>query len=377
MSNRNTSSRAFTEEYNLPQNYNFTNVTLIVRDPEWVHAYWEVSDDSINQLVNVSGKNIHDYKFTLRIYDVTLINFNGYNSNHHFDIYVGTKYGSWYLNLTNSNVTYCADIGITNHDGEFLVLGRSNFITTHQKGHRRNEMIWMDVVEGKPQEPYTIINKKKHTLKASDDYPQEVKTAPKTKRHPLSAEEIKDYYSKLFPLYGQVRGIHRKRRRFGLLGNSPSLGKLSLLQLKDQEKLLRGAFDIEESLLKDMPDFFYSGKIPLGASEEFEFSRGGSHELVKEKNEFSGASEANFSNEGHKFFFEIGTELIVYGRTEPDATVTLGGQNIKLREDGTFTLRYALPDSKIPFDFMATSNDKKSSRKISTSVERTKTMYCP
>ena len=375
--NSNTTGNAFVEQYSLPQSYDFTNVTLIVRDPEWVHAYWEVSEDSLNSLVNSSGKNVHDYKFTLRFYDVTLVNFNGCNANHHFDIDVGIKEGSWNLNLTNSNVTYCCDIGITNYNGEFIILGRSNCITTHQKGNRRNEMIWMDVIDGKTQEPYAIINKKKHKLKSYNDYPQEGKIVAKVKKTPLSAEEIKDYYAKLFPLYGQVRGIHRKRRMFDLLGESPSLGKLSFLQIKNQENIMKGAFDIEKSLLEGMPDYFYSGKIPLGASGEHELSRGGSQELVKDKSEFLGASEANFTDEGHKFFFEIGTELIVYGRTEPDAQVTLGGQNIKLREDGTFTLRYALPDSKIPFDFIATSKDKKSSRKISTSVERTKTMYCP
>lgn len=367
----------FVEEYSLPQSYDFTNVTLIVRDPEWVHAYWEVSDNSINHLINSSDNYIHDYKFILRFYDVTLIDFNGYNANHHFDIDIGNKQGSWYLNLTNSNVTYCCDIGIINHDGAFHSLARSNYITTHQKGDRRNEMIWMEVVDGKSKEPYTIINNKKQKLTTPDELPAEKKKIEKMKRPPLSVDEIKEYYSKLFPLYGKIRGIHRKRQMFGLLGGSPSLGKLSLLQIKDQEKLMRGVFNIEESLLKDLPDYFYSCKIPLGASGEFELSRGGSQELLKDKNEFLGASESDFTGEGRKFFFEIGTELIVYGRTEPDAQVTLGGQNIKLKEDGTFTLRYALPDCKIPFDFIATSNDKKESRKISTSVERTKTMYCP
>ncbi|OGX25562.1 MAG: hypothetical protein A2Y03_04105 [Omnitrophica WOR_2 bacterium GWF2_38_59] len=375
--NSNTSVNSFVEEYNLPKSYDFTNATLIVRDPEWVHAYWEVSDSSLNHLISSSGNNIHDYKFILRFYDVTLIDFNGYNANHHFDIDVGNKQGSWYLNLTNSNVTYCCDVGIINHDGEFHTLARSNFVTTHQKGNRRNDMIWMEVVDGKSKEPYAIINNKKQKLTAPDALPAEKKKAVKAKRPPLSVDKIKDYYAKLFPIYGKVRGLHRKRRMFGLLGGSPSLGKLSLLQIKDKEKLARGVFDIEEALLKDLPDHFYSVKIPLGASGEFELSRGGSHELVKNNNEFLGASEANYVEEGRKFYFEIGTELIVYGRTEPDAQVTLGGQNIKLREDGTFTLRYALPDGKIPFDFIATSSDKKESRNISTSVERTKTMYCP
>jgi hypothetical protein len=44
------------------------------------------------------------------------------------------------------------------------------------------------------------------------------------------------------------------------------------------------------------------------------------------------------------FWLNVNAELIVYGATEPDALVTIGGQPIQLRPDGTFSLRFALPD---------------------------------
>jgi hypothetical protein len=45
-----------------------------------------------------------------------------------------------------------------------------------------------------------------------------------------------------------------------------------------------------------------------------------------------------------KFWLVLNTELIVYGATEPDAQVTIQGEPLSLRPDGTFTLRFALPD---------------------------------
>ncbi len=45
-----------------------------------------------------------------------------------------------------------------------------------------------------------------------------------------------------------------------------------------------------------------------------------------------------------KFWMVVNTELIVYGATEPDAKVSVQGVPIKLRPDGTFSLRFALPD---------------------------------
>lgn len=44
------------------------------------------------------------------------------------------------------------------------------------------------------------------------------------------------------------------------------------------------------------------------------------------------------------FWFNVNAELIVYGATEPDAHVTIDGEPIRLRPDGSFTLRFALPD---------------------------------
>jgi len=44
------------------------------------------------------------------------------------------------------------------------------------------------------------------------------------------------------------------------------------------------------------------------------------------------------------FWFNVNAELVIYGGTEPDARVTIGGRPIRLRPDGTFNYRFALPD---------------------------------
>ena len=53
------------------------------------------------------------------------------------------------------------------------------------------------------------------------------------------------------------------------------------------------------------------------------------------------------------FWFEVNAELIVHGRTEPDARVTLGGRPVTLRPDGSFTFRFALPDGDFALPAMA------------------------
>jgi hypothetical protein len=70
------------------------------------------------------------------------------------------------------------------------------------------------------------------------------------------------------------------------------------------------------------------------------------------------------------FWFVLDCELIVYGATEPDAHVTLQGKEIKLRPDGTFSLRFALPDGRQVLDARARSRDGLEERAITPTVER-------
>lgn len=58
-----------------------------------------------------------------------------------------------------------------------------------------------------------------------------------------------------------------------------------------------------------------------------------------------------------KFWLVLNTELIVYGATEPDAIVKVQGEPINLRPDGTFTLRFALPDGTQHIPVVANSAD--------------------
>ncbi len=77
-----------------------------------------------------------------------------------------------------------------------------------------------------------------------------------------------------------------------------------------------------------------------------------------------------FKKKQRAFWFVLNTELIVYGATEPDAKVSIQGRPIELRPDGTFTLRFALPDGKQIIECSATSADEVETRRITPEVTR-------
>jgi uncharacterized protein len=71
-----------------------------------------------------------------------------------------------------------------------------------------------------------------------------------------------------------------------------------------------------------------------------------------------------------EFFLEVDTELILYGRTYADAKVTVEGKPVKLRPDGTFSLRYHLPDGMMKLPVKAISSDGIDSRQVGIKVNK-------
>jgi hypothetical protein len=58
----------------------------------------------------------------------------------------------------------------------------------------------------------------------------------------------------------------------------------------------------------------------------------------------------------------VNAELVIYGATEPRARVVIGDRPIKLRKDGTFSYRFALPDGWYGLPISATAPDGKETR---------------
>jgi hypothetical protein len=74
-----------------------------------------------------------------------------------------------------------------------------------------------------------------------------------------------------------------------------------------------------------------------------------------------------------KFWLVADCELILYGATEPDAFVTVSGRKVNLNPDGTFSMRFALPDGVIDLPVKALSKDETDSREIDIKVTRATT----
>lgn len=83
-----------------------------------------------------------------------------------------------------------------------------------------------------------------------------------------------------------------------------------------------------------------------------------------------GSGAERILNRHRDFQFQVDAEMIIYGATKPDARVTLAGEPVKLRPDGTFTIRLAMPDRRQVLPVVASSADGIEQRTIVIAVER-------
>jgi len=334
----------FIDDTNIPTSYEKTWIALIVKDPHWVYATWEISQNSLYPFLSRLEDSQYPSRIILRVYDVTCIQFNGTNANYYFDLEVGRSANNWYIHLWMDHASYCAEIGVRAFDGTFTPLARSNFVQTPRSGHSwRTEQIWMEVKDHETHSPYVVVRIRRNNASL-----QQSRSTTIRRKFYLSAEDIRGYYAQLMPFLRNVlsaRWGRMARKGARLEGND--LDRNEIYRLAGEE-------------------FFE--EITAGASEIL-VGRGKRGALGASEHLISSQPPENFQKQ-RKFFFEIWADVIVYGRTESDAEVWLGDQKIPLRPDGTFTLRNTLPDTTISLPFTAVSGDKLEKREIATTIRR-------
>jgi hypothetical protein len=70
------------------------------------------------------------------------------------------------------------------------------------------------------------------------------------------------------------------------------------------------------------------------------------------------------------FWLGVNAELILYGGTEPDASVTIAGRAVQLQADGSFSCRFALPDGEYELTVRAVSAGQEQRREAQLRFSR-------
>jgi len=301
----------------LPSGYGESRIVLLPRDPQWAYAYWDIPNEHKQELRNQGGRRL-----ALRFYDVTDINIYT-QSPHSLQQYdCGELAREWYLPVPVSDRDYTVEVGYICDDGRWLMLSRSAPIRIP------------------PVYPSDWIEDKFVTI----DWNQELqgrtvaKLIPPSQKAGAMAGSATDQAGN--PIYdsvfAQAHSVEAQRIAGSLFGSMH--------------------------------------QVPEQAVSSFVFPSGAGLWALPT------ASGVNMSGAGmfasappakpRKFWLVADAELIVYGATEPDATVTIDGKEIELEPDGTFRFHVSFQDGVLRYPIVAVAKDGEQMRSIHMDFER-------
>jgi uncharacterized protein len=246
-------------------------IVVVVRDPFWLHVFWELTHQSVQRAEAALGQDWHGAKPILRVFDVSAQDTTSTAEGVVRDVDIHGGCNNWYIEANQPPRSYRVDVGYISKRGQFYALARSNVVTPPKAGMSDNlDENWNEA---------------------------DAKQADR--------------------LYAMSSGF------------DPSAGDTRALKEFLEERFRR---PLHAPTLPNAP-------VPAAPK-------------------------------GGKFFFHIDAEMIVFGRTVAGARVTLQGEPVKLRPDGTFTMRYSFPDGRQILPAISESADGTEERKIVLAVER-------
>jgi hypothetical protein len=135
------------DRFLFPETYGVNRVRLLVRDPEWIFAYWDVSPSTMKDLgKSVGERALALSRLTLRVIDPV----SGGSS----DILLPPGARWWYVRTDSARRTYRAELGVILPSGEFRRLAESNTVVTPRVGpspeRARRRMSYRDASELPP-----------------------------------------------------------------------------------------------------------------------------------------------------------------------------------------------------------------------------------
>lgn len=117
----------------LPAAYGVTRLVLMPRDPQWMHAYWEIAPYTWAEAEKSFGADLRlGGRAVLRFFPAG-------NGKHAFEVDVRLDARNWYTRLEDAGGAWYAQLGLVLPDGRFVLLAISN--TIHMPAGRVSDLL--------------------------------------------------------------------------------------------------------------------------------------------------------------------------------------------------------------------------------------------
>ena len=103
---------------------------LLVRDPYWLHAYWELCSRLIDRAKAAMGHAWHTASPILRLFRIVADGMNNPRREHVKDIKIHGGANNWYIDVLDPPGTFQLEIGFLSREGNFFPIASSNIVQT-------------------------------------------------------------------------------------------------------------------------------------------------------------------------------------------------------------------------------------------------------
>jgi len=305
-----------------------SRLTLTARDPRSLLADWWLSEVDAITARTRSG----DHHLVLRVFvSDTALQLVA-------QIHLPSEWRSHPIEVSQAGASYVAELGLFDAAGEWVSLATADAVSTP-----------VEKAPERPPDPVDVPLGLAGPAEAAPAWPAPSELAPGPDYHTVAAAPKPASPADAASAGAVEDGVATEAWNRLLRWLEAEMGPL-------KAGLSSGAWQQQQvAPTRPMPE-------APGAGEKIGFEAGP-----------SGVSSHAFKGAPGKprsFWFKVQADLVVHGATEPDAQVVVGGVPVTLRPDGTFTLRFALPDGKFALAAEAASADGLETRAARLQFER-------
>lgn len=315
-----------TESVELPESYGTQRLLLVARDPHWLYAHWDMTTEQLRRH-NAASRDGH---LIVRVFR------DDAQGKPVLEQHVHPESRSWFLHVSWGGAKYLAQLGYYDGQGKWNKISDSSATFTPPDVLSEDTSVRFETI------PVEVPFRKLIEL---------VKEA--VAGHVPLMEAIQELREAGHPELPEREQTISPTARQWTAEQERALAQI--VNIDEVRRVWMGSLEITELLRRALQrEISSQAAAALARGEEF-----GAEQLA---GVFSVSSPFGGAEKRKGFWFNVNAELIIYGATEPDATVTIGGRRIQLRQDGTFGFRFALPDGDYDLPVQATSVDGDDSR---------------
>ena len=316
------------ESGELPEAYGTQRLLLTARDPHWLYAYWDLTADQLREYNALSV----DRHLVLRVH------VKDARGEPHAEVHVHPESRNWFVHVDHAGTQYVAALGYYTfwHDWETLSVSLPT-VTPPDALSTDTTVQFATIPVGVAFEQLLSV----------------VKSA--VSEHVPLAEALLQLRAEGHPALPQAAELSAP----GKWTPEQERALAELVSMDSVRRVWIGSLEITELVRRHL-----AREISSAGAAQFGLPVAAAAAGASVSSPFGGAERRK------GFWFNVNAELIVYGATEPNATVTIGDRTIKLRPDGTFSYRFALPDGDYALPAAATSADGEDRRQADLSFRR-------